>query len=212
MSNPVPRQEPQPVYLSRCELVCRWLAALLTPCSCRSMISSYKLVRLIVIGYLFFVSVYKSKKWSVIPQIGDSVSEYFYGSCDGSSPSAAVPLRSLVERAGSDREAAARHELDVQTDEAGEVLRLGGPLNIGDLPKCPFARGSSPDVRAAYLKCKYRPPLNMAAKKHHADGSAVPETMIAAAAYDTVTPAPKSIRLLRLDTRNGTGTKKSNGR
>ena len=89
MSNPVPRQESQPVFLSRLELVCRWLVALLTPSNCRSMIYSYKMVRLIIIGYLFTVSVYKRKKWVVIPKIGDSVSEYYYENCDGSSPSAA---------------------------------------------------------------------------------------------------------------------------
>jgi hypothetical protein len=59
---------------------------------------------------------------------------------------------------------------------------------------------------ATVRKYKYRPELSRAAKKHHTEGKVVAELAMAATALDAATPTPKSTKLVRLDTRNGSDT------
>ena len=66
-------------------------------------------------------------------------------------------------------------------------------------------------VWAPTWKYRYKPPLSTAAKKHHTDGKVAAEVSAAAAAHETVRAKPKSLRPLRLDTRNGTETAKRYG-
>jgi hypothetical protein len=61
-------------------------------------------------------------------------------------------------------------------------------------------------VRASSQKCRYRPALRMAAKKHHTEGKVSAEARTAAAAHEMVSATPKSASVLRLETRKGIDT------